>query len=271
MKFFLAIFSALCIVFFLLRLHNDPVFFELVAQQLSSVIAAVFTFLPSSLSWLGKLFGWMKPLISGPYVPVTVSLLALVLSIRALRQLGTVKKQTHRALAMLHRPKLCIRNITIHAGKSMPPDSGVSVFEAPPMFLPGKHLSGQFRIDNIGADQATIIESYCDVYWSKQGLPMQMPFEGPVQNPQPITPNTVVAAGDSSVCVFMSRKAMGEEGKKIFFNLENWKLYVIGYVRYQDRYKVQRRTLFCREYRNETGQTMGRFFPVTDPDYEFEE
>ena len=45
----------------------------------------------------------------------------------------------------------------------------------------------------------------------------------------------------------------------------------MGWVQYTDDLNNQRRTSFCREYRSAHPGTLGRFFPVADPDYEHEE
>jgi hypothetical protein len=78
-------------------------------------------------------------------------------------------------------------------------------------------------------------------------------------------------AGQSNPISFQSRNVMGPEGDDISRFAGNWRLYIMGWIEYTDDLDNHRRTAFCREYRQISGGSGGRFFPVDDPDYEHEE
>jgi hypothetical protein len=59
----------------------------------------------------------------------------------------------------------------------------------------------------------------------------------------------------------------GEEPFEIReFDRGDWKIYVMGWIRYRDGAGTERFMGFCRER-----QANGRFKPVSDPDYEWED
>jgi len=64
---------------------------------------------------------------------------------------------------------------------------------------------------------------------------------------------------------------MGPKGEGIRTFAAGWRLYVMGWIEYTDDSNNQRRTTFCREYRQISNSPKSRFFPVDDPDYEHEE
>jgi hypothetical protein len=156
-----------------------------------------------------------------------------------------------------HRPRLHVRNLVVTGDKD--------TFHEAFAFTPGKPLSGQFYVSNIGSGEATIVESHCEVIWDLQdGLPMQRPYEGKLGN-NPL-PNAVIASGSSTVGLFASERPFpglhaDESGCS--------NVYVMGWVEYVDVRNVRRRTAFCRRYMEHHGSR--RFYPVDDPDYEHEE
>jgi len=175
------------------------------------------------------------------------------------------KLQAYAAQQMLvlaQRPKLRVRNVVVKYP--------VPTYRQPfKLFEPGQPVSDQFYIVNTGGTVARIAEGDCRVYWTKQDLPMERPYEGNVI--ETMIPRVKLEAGESLPITFQSRQAMGPEGDDIRTSAAGWRLYVMGWIQYTDDLNNQRRTAFCREYRSVHTGTRGRFFPVADPDYEHEE
>ena len=167
-----------------------------------------------------------------------------------------------RMLVLTQRPKLRVRNVVV---KYPVPN------HRPPfrMFEAGQPITGQFYVANIGGTVARIVVGDCRVYWTRQGLPMERPYEGQeIENP---LPPVKLEAGQSTLVPFYSRQAMGPEGDDIRTFAAGWRLYVMGWIEYSDDLNNPRRTTFCREYRQVLHSSLGHFLPVDDPDYEHEE
>jgi len=170
-----------------------------------------------------------------------------------------------------HRPKLRIRNIDIHqtsAGDVMANGLRVAALPTVPLFKPGDHVTGQLYISNVGDSNANITEVGCWVKWMQGTLPMSRPYEGENGNvlDHPILDHPM-EAGQTHPIHFRSDTPMGNEGALVRQCSNGWHIYVMGWVEYVDKLNTRRRTAFCREYR----MPEGRFFAVTDPDYEHEE
>ena len=94
-----------------------------------------------------------------------------------------------------HRPRLHVRNIVVKD------DTGPFHHEAF-AFSPGKPISGQFYVSNIGSGDATVVESHCEVVWGlKDGLPMQRPYEG--KNGNNSLPRATIPSGSFIWAVFV--------------------------------------------------------------------
>lgn len=166
-----------------------------------------------------------------------------------------------------HRPKLRIRNIDIHPPSAcyiMP--NGVRAAASPtlPLFAPNNFVNGQLYISNVGDSRAIITEAGCWVKWMQGTLPMSRPYEGKDGN---ILGRRTLEAGEPYTITFSSDTLMGNEGEFVRQCSNDWYIYVMGWVEYVDKLNTRRRTAFCRAYR----MPEGRFFAVTDPDYEHEE
>jgi len=72
--------------------------------------------------------------------------------------------------------------------------------------------------------------------------------------------------GQSKRFPFESLGVVGKIDLCISIGHDNWKLWVMGEVLYEDATGVQRRTLFCRRYDTKAE----RFVIEDDPDYEAE-
>jgi hypothetical protein len=163
---------------------------------------------------------------------------------------------TKQTLTLTYRPRLHVRNVVLR----------------PPLFECGQLIHGQFYVSNVGGISACVVESHCEVLWDINGLPMERPYEGKRGN-NPIGKNVVIAPGASYPGLFQSestyeiKEVRGEPG--IF---AGGRLYVMGWIDYVDDLKVRRRTAFCRQYLyNPDAHGVRRFYPVEDPDYEYEE
>jgi hypothetical protein len=151
-----------------------------------------------------------------------------------------------------HRPRLHVRNIVMHK----------------PWFQRGSPIRGQFYVSNIGGMRAHVVGSHCEVLWNVNGLPMECPYEGKDAN-QPILDKPTIAAGSNATGIFTSDPNFRFDVTPTGNDPEGHKLYVLGWIEYWDDLAIRRRTAFCREFRQSDGSA--RFYPVADPDYEYEE
>jgi hypothetical protein len=179
-------------------------------------------------------------------------------SIRLAREAAENARQE---LVLTQRPKLRVRNIVIedqrvHKGRS-------------PLFEEKKWVRGKLAVVNVGGTRAVIVGSLCIVYWSPEGLPLQSPCAGREGNAA-FTPQ-FLAVGQAISGMFESEKVMDGRGHTIGTEIVGGlHLYVMGWVDYRDDIGVLRRTTFCREYQGR-GFAHGRFGPVDDTDYEYED
>jgi hypothetical protein len=158
-----------------------------------------------------------------------------------------------------HRPRVHIRNVVVHPPKDASGQPQI-------LFSPNYFISGQLTVANIGDTPAKITESHCIVHWQQIGLPMERPYEG--QTPANPIHDITLQPGESSTVTFQSKDAMSGVGNRIFQCVDNWGIYVMGWIAYEDDLRVKRRTAFCRQWRFPER----RFFPLhDDPDYEHEE
>jgi hypothetical protein len=158
------------------------------------------------------------------------------------------------------RPKLRVRNV-VFTGQSF--NEG---FGRPRM------PSGQFYVVNVGGTRAHIIDSLTMTSWCPTRLPMRRPYEGmdgngavPIQTLEPGEPGVGIFGSDFT----LTRGQWQEMGRPIGAG----NLCVLGWVDYKDDRGFRRRTAFCREFRSVEldAPGEGRFVPVDDPDYEYEE
>lgn len=137
------------------------------------------------------------------------------------------------------------------------------------IFIRNYHVTGQFYLANVGGSPATIIESFCEVYWHRGPLPMRRLYEG-LDGNNPILGK--VEAGDRKTVIFESAEPIPIGHIEIGdFNFPNfspqWFVYVMGWIEYADALSFERRTAFCRKYDFRTN----RLYPINDPDYEHAE
>jgi hypothetical protein len=179
----------------------------------------------------------------------------------------TARKSTETAQAEFiatHRPRIRVRNIVVNS----PQSADGRTFEP---FAPGQIVSGQFFIANVGGSRADILDGHCTVFWSREGLPMRRPYEGRDDNLQAM--GRTLLSGQSTTALFRSDRPIESEASQTVGRsiAHGFKLYVMGWVTYADRNNDVWRTGFCHEYVPTGGFSPPRFFPVDDPDYEYQD
>jgi hypothetical protein len=165
-------------------------------------------------------------------------------------------------IAATHRPKLRVRNVVLEN----PLRAGLRRWY---VFEPGQCVQGHLYVGNVGDSAATITSSHCRVFWTKEPLPMERPYENESGND--FLGGTTLAAGAATIGSCDSLEPIRDEAHSIGLGRDGWKLYVMGWVNYIDANQTPRRTSFCREYRVLENSGRGRLFAVENLDYENEE
>lgn len=167
-------------------------------------------------------------------------------------------KIAQRTLILAQRPRIKIRDIE--------PDFTVNKEW---YFHTGNHVTGDVWIGNAGGSTATVTVWGIHVFWSRRGLPPAWPTTPP--SPYPGSDNLpILNAGVHTTLKFQSADIMGEEGHDISMGREDWRLFLLGRVTYNDDLGIARTTAFCRRFQKPEGIT-GRFVRVDDPDLEYED
>jgi hypothetical protein len=162
------------------------------------------------------------------------------------------------ALLLTQRPQLKVRNIVVNLSDTT---------------QIGAAIRGQFYVENVGGGIASITEIGCWVAHIQGNLPMKRMYEGL----DPNNPSVLTATKDRQD---RPQLRPGESGTvKMCPNpILEWKfttaatpeprraqrLYVYGWIHYEDGLGIVRRCAFCREFDN----ALERFVPVDNPDYE---
>lgn len=140
-----------------------------------------------------------------------------------------------------------------------------------PLFQNHTTITGSLVIVNTGGTEARITDSRHRIFWTNVGLPMTAPLYElgkslPMHRPQ----DHPIAAGASINFKIEGTEQLPGIADSIMKGNGNWKLFILGYVRYADLGENERFMGFCREYclpSHAGGE--GRFRPVDDPDYEY--
>jgi hypothetical protein len=160
------------------------------------------------------------------------------------------------AFAASQRPKLIVRGIALE----YPISSDTQTFG---FFVQDVAVKGIAQIVNAGASPAKITESHCSVLWTREELPMTPVYVGAAAND--FVRHKRLEPGRSRSVRFSSEDVLGEEAKAIAASAEVYRLYVMGFVDYEDDIGTIRRTAFCRLYY----PSLKRFRPVDNSDYEY--
>jgi hypothetical protein len=159
-----------------------------------------------------------------------------------------------------YRPRIKIRSI------------GLTRPSAGDLFQSGRVLTGSLVIVNIGASDATIRQADYRFFCARDGLPMVPPLE-PHQVNQlfaNMLPHTI-AGHESCLIPVESDGPLGEEARGILLG-GPYHLYLMGAVLFSDWNLKERWMGFCQKYTTpKIAGGDGRFVPVDNPDYEYED
>ena len=165
-----------------------------------------------------------------------------------------------------HRPRLVVRNIvTKKVGADAVQDGYLQLIAAEAV------VSGQFYVANAGDSKATVTEALFMIYASRNGLPMERPYEG--EDGTALVARSVLVPGDATPVIFDATVKVGRNtpansryGGGNFRPGEDLPTYAMGWIDYLDDARVRRRVSFCRRY----DPNERRFLQLreADPDYE---
>jgi hypothetical protein len=159
------------------------------------------------------------------------------------------------------RPRFRVNKVALEVLSAIFPDAG---------FSSGQELSASITIVNRGENDATILESRYRIYFGNL-LYYQVPYAAPFPRSLPGGKVKIPAGGRLTFeVVDQIANDVATKGSIIRPHREpqgRWHLYVMGEARYSDSTKIVRYLGFCRELMFDEG----RFKPVEDPEYEYEE
>jgi hypothetical protein len=157
-------------------------------------------------------------------------------------------------------PKIKIRSI------------GIDRPQAGDLFQSDRIIKGSFVIANIGASDAKIREAVYRFFWGR-GLPMVPPLQDDQVN-QIFGPNLLphtMAGHESCLITIESNELIGADAHTIIRGGGIY-LYVMGAVCFYDWNLKERWMGFCQKYIDpETVGGEGRFIPVDNPNYEYQD
>jgi hypothetical protein len=164
-----------------------------------------------------------------------------------------------------HRPRLRVRHVYVD-------DSGILIGQPGFSFIHGARITGGLVVVNVGGTKARIVDSFYRIYFSKTGLPIKSPLDDRGHR-------LIGVAGEHKVMEIGESLSVGISDTIVMepppapdmvvlrkFEREDWKVYVMGQIQYQDEGGHDRFMGFCR-----VGDQKSGFRPVDDPDYEYED
>jgi hypothetical protein len=160
-----------------------------------------------------------------------------------------------------HRPRLRIRNVEIEDGSHIHPTF---------YFVHGTEVTGRLVVVNVGGSKATIVDTRYRIFCTRGELPTIAPFGVDVRTDLLLC-DEVLAPGQSNTVkisgmIFLTPPDPALGVKMRQFEVEGWKLYVMGQICYRDDGGDERLMGFCRERGKD-----GRFRAIQDLDYEYED
>lgn len=158
-----------------------------------------------------------------------------------------------------HRPRLNVRHVSLASEESGPGD----------LLSLGEKFKGGLAVVNVGGTQATIINSFYTIFFSRTGLPMASPLD--IQINELIWLPKKLGVGESVACQIEGVVA-AKVSEDSFIELKSrnaygWTIYVMGQIEYSDDAGNHRFMGFCRQW----GGGPGTFQPVSDQDYEYQD
>lgn len=181
------------------------------------------------------------------------------------RQTDLTERQ--HGLTRLHyitdkRPRLTIRHVIID---NPTPNMGYQSW----LFQPEHPVRGSLVVVNNGGTVAKITDSRYRIYYSNVGLPINPPLDEASVKSLHAPAAVAIEGGKSCTFQISTEEPLGHVGGEITHGRNNWRLYVMGYIRYADLTDKERFMWFCREYhRPDVVGGEGRFVAVDNPDYE---
>lgn len=175
----------------------------------------------------------------------------------ALKQLLAIHRQAdiaNKTLLLMQRPKLRIRNVAV---KPIPlADNATQLLQQP------LHIS--FSIVNVGNAVAQNLKRDCIAFFTSSPLPMPLLY---AERPSlPIAGNISLRPGETHQVTLYSSQPL-DDVQPGTMNVHFEKLYIMGYVEYEDELNLTRRTAFCRRLTADTRY----FIAEENPDYEHED
>jgi hypothetical protein len=183
------------------------------------------------------------------------------------RQQTDIQRQQHTLNRLqffaTNRPRLYVRHVSIV-------DQGARLGLPTFFWDHGTIIQGGLVVVNWGGSSATIVETRYRIYFSNSGLPATAPYDDDFR-PNLLLPDAVLQVGESCAVPISDRIIMepappADELELRRFQTGNWKLYVMGQIRYRDENNVERFMGFCRERGRD-----GIFQRVVNEDYEYED
>jgi hypothetical protein len=159
-----------------------------------------------------------------------------------------------------HRPKLRIRRIIL--------TGFFDRFDAE-MISHGDEVEAEITVVNVGGTPANIVDSRYRIYFYKDTIPLEIPYEDHPSRLQLTTEKRILAVGQLQTFEMTGKAILKDpgEGMRVMrqFASENWSMAIIGEITYRDDLSRNRVTGFLRVWKRE-----GYFIPVEDPAYEYE-
>jgi hypothetical protein len=158
-----------------------------------------------------------------------------------------------------HRPRIKIRSV------------GVRQATACAMFDSDQVVKGSLVVVNIGASEATIREANYRFFSGERGLPMVPPLEPKDVKPlfEGLLPHKM-AGHESCLIPIEGNGTLGDLAFGLGFGGMTG-LYVMGAIRFSDWNLQDRWMGFCQQYMPSGDGGEGRFAPVENSDYEYED
>jgi hypothetical protein len=136
-----------------------------------------------------------------------------------------------------------------------------------PIFFEDTEVKGGLVVVNTGGTKAEIVASRYRIITSRTGPPIEAPYEQSfgilLMQGQKLDVRESCATPISDI---IRGQTPARDELPSAFGVEDWRVYVMGQIRYKDEGGVERFMGFCRERGAD-----GRFRPIDDADYEYED
>jgi hypothetical protein len=202
--------------------------------------------------------GYLPRLFAPENLPSLISLLGIIVAILTLCAIHRQARIAKETLVATFRPQMIVRKVSLRAGTKIPT---MGIPDAHPWMV-------RYTIANVGGSRATLQSRSFEVCAFENGLPADLPYRTP-EFADPISIQSgeekdfAVAIGESLTGYF---RILGTKGPYLS-QQKVGHVYFWGRAQYCDDRGVIRALGICRHYKTDTG----KFVPVSDPDYEYED